>query len=158
MEREPRSSSLDPFDPHKLLDGISLSPEPISVMQFSHAAVPSLPVQKPDAQYDTRQRIPEDEFKDKLRLGPGSGDIVPYRGMSQWQAQAPPPGNILGITMSDDEEPFNTSLVRHTKGLPQSTNERDEHPGISHSFSPNTVARRKSLFDDIPGSSGGGNQ
>ena len=125
-------------------------------MQFPHASAPSLPAQHPNTQYDTRQRTQQDEFRGTLRLEPASGDTEAYRGMSQWQTQASPPDNILGITISDDEyaeELVETSLV--PRSLPQPTNERDEHAGISYSFSPNTVARRKSLFD--PGSSDGEN-
>lgn len=153
MEKELGSSSSDPFDPYRLLEGISLSPEPISVMQFPHAAIPSLPTQHPGTQYDTRQRTPDDESRGKLRLGSASGGI----GDSQWQPQASPPDNILGIMISEDEyaeEPVETSLV--PRSLPQRANERDVHPGISYNFSPNTVARRKSLLDGIPGSSDGG--
>ncbi|EAQ85402.1 hypothetical protein CHGG_09416 [Chaetomium globosum CBS 148.51] len=154
MGSELRSSSPGPFDPHRLLDGISLSPAPISVMQFPHASLPSLPARHPDSQYDTRQETPEDEFRGALRLGPASGDTRAYRGMSQWQTQTslPAPANILGITISDDEEPAEAPL-ENPRTLAQSTNEQDDQAGISYSFSPNTVSRRKSLFDDLPGSS-----
>ncbi|KAH6640261.1 hypothetical protein F5144DRAFT_559806 [Chaetomium tenue] len=157
MEGELRSSSSDLFDSHKLLDGISLSSEPISVMQFPHAALTSLPAQLPDTQYDTRQGTPEGKLRGALRLGPASGDSGAYRGMTQWQTQAslPAPANILGITISDDEELVEAPLVGNPRNLAQSTNEQDDHAGISYSFSPNTVSRRKSLFDDLPGSSDG---
>ncbi|KAH6843350.1 hypothetical protein B0I37DRAFT_448668 [Chaetomium sp. MPI-CAGE-AT-0009] len=142
-------------DPFKWLDGISLSPEPIYAMQFPPAAVPALPTQLPDTQSRTCQTAPADESRGMLRLGPSSSDVGAYHGMGQWEPQASPPANMLGITISDDEEAVETALVGNTKTVPQRAGERDEHAGISYTFSPNTVARRTSLFYDIPGSSDG---
>jgi hypothetical protein len=70
---------------------------------------------------------------------------------SQWKPQASPPENLLGITISEDEE--ETASEAEDETLPR-------HPGVSeteadfpYSFSPNTVARRTSLFYDIPSDS-----
>ncbi|KAK4156546.1 hypothetical protein C8A00DRAFT_40948 [Chaetomidium leptoderma] len=149
----PRSSSFDPF---KLLDGISLSPEAISATRSSpYVDLPQLPRQLPSTQGPRLQGTPVDEFRGLLRFAPSSIVSGAPRGLSQWEPRASPPANLLGMAISDDEENIETASEAEPATLPRLPTAEDGELGITYDFSPNTVARRTSLFYDIPCSSVG---
>ncbi len=75
--------------------------------------------------------------------------------MTQWEPRASPPGNLLGITLSDDAENAETVSEADANAA---TSARpliggDGEANISYSFSPHTLTRRNSLFYGIPSSS-----
>ena len=74
--------------------------------------------------------------------------------MGQWEPQASPPSNLLGITLSDDEDSEETtSEEAEAETLPRPPIDGKGDAGISYGFSPHTIARRGSLFYSIPSSS-----
>jgi hypothetical protein len=143
----PRSPSFDPFP---LLDGISLSPETISAIHASpRVGFPQLPPPVPG----TALRM--DGFRGLLRLGPSSSVVGGDRGLSQWEPQASPPRNFLGTSVSDGERGVRTASEAAQETLPRPAQQGTGENGTSYGVSPNTVARRTSLFYDLPSSSGG---
>lgn len=149
-----RSPSIDSF---RLLNGISLSPESLSATQSPlRVPLPCFPLQIPSAQYRKYKGPLTYESKDLVRVGPPSSVTGAHQGFSQWEPRASPPSHLLGVTISDDdEENIKTILkeeaeTRHCPPIAQAV-----EPEIVYNFSPNTVARRTSLFHDLPSSSGG---
>ena len=74
--------------------------------------------------------------------------------MSQWEPQASPPANLLGITLSEDEDSAETaSEEAEVEILPRPPIDSNGNSRILYDFSPHTVARRDSLLYNIPSSS-----
>ncbi len=79
--------------------------------------------------------------------------------MSQWEPQASPPANLLGITLSDDEGSTETTSEEEAEAetVPRPPIGGTGDASISFDFSPHPIARRGSLFYDISSSSAGEN-
>lgn len=148
----PRSSSPNPF---KLLDGISLSPEPISAAHSSHhITTPRFSPQVQNNQLEGRLGALEGEVRGGLlRLRPSSSITGVPPGLSQWESQASPAPNLLGITISDVEKNMGKASEAAQESLPHLLTGQNGDRGITYDFSPNTVARQTSLFPDILSSS-----
>ena len=148
----PSSPSPDLF---ALLDGISLSSEAISAIHASPGAgLPQFPVSFPNTQDQSRQRISGNNFGGLLRLDPSSSVLGAPDAVSQWEPQASPPANLLGITLSDDEDSAETASEEEAEAdtLPRPPTDGNGDTTISYDFSPHTIARRGSLFYNISSS------
>ncbi|KAK4098010.1 hypothetical protein N658DRAFT_569007 [Parathielavia hyrcaniae] len=144
----PRSPS---FDPLPLLDGISLTTDAVSATQDSpRVGLPQLPWSHPRFETST------DGVRGLLRLSPSSTVAgSKSKGLSQWEPRASPPGNLLGITASDDQSHDDATSDAPLTVSPRASKNRNGERGISYSFEPSTVARRTSLFHGLSCSSGG---
>lgn len=152
----PRSPSPDPF---KLLDGISLSPDATSATRSSpQTTLPRLQPQLENNRLQKRLGAPEAEVRGLLRLGPSSSIAGGPPGLRQWELQASPATNVLGITISDGED-----AEENKETASEAEQETPAHPltgqdgdrAITFNFSPHTLARRTSLFYGLESSSDG---
>ncbi|KAL2130144.1 hypothetical protein VTI74DRAFT_6833 [Chaetomium olivicolor] len=155
----PRSPSPDPY---KLLDGISISPEAISATHSSPSVgLPTLQPTRLSTQLFDPTRFFTDDHAESLQLGPSSSVYVRPLPGTRWEPQASPapptPRNLLGITISEDEdetasEPEEKQIV---KALPRPLIQSGEQPRISFEFERRPMARRtSSMFYDMPDTSG----
>ncbi|KAK4128041.1 hypothetical protein N657DRAFT_675881 [Parathielavia appendiculata] len=143
----PRSPSFDPFP---LLDGISLTTEAVSVTQGSPGI--GLPLHpRPHANSETSM----DGFEGLLRFSPSYNVAGKTQGLSQWELRASPPGNLLGISASDDKSHTDAASDAPPETVSRASKDRNGEKGITYDFEPSTVARRTSLFHGLPCSSGG---
>jgi hypothetical protein len=149
----PRSPSPDPF---ALLDGISLSSEGISAIHISPSlGLPRHPATFPNTQ---DQQVSGDDFRGLLRLRPSSSVVGAPGRMTQWEPQASPPANLLGITLSNDPDIVETASEAEAEvaTLPRPLINSDGGAGISLSFESHSLTQGNSIFYGIPSSSLGG--
>ena len=147
----PRSPSPDLFT---LLDGISLSPEARSAIHTSpRIDLPVLPTPFLGPKHHGQQGNNRDEFRGLLRIGPSSSVFGGHGGMSQWEPLASPPAKLLDVPISDDEEKVETASEAEAETVPRPLTGENGDRGITYDFEPHTVARRESLFYDLPSSS-----
>ncbi|KAL2177510.1 uncharacterized protein P884DRAFT_307637 [Thermothelomyces heterothallicus CBS 202.75] len=140
-------------EPLRIFDGISLSPEALSDAQ----TLPGVDLLRHD--------VPSPNIAYQLRLGSSTNDGALIRlepppsvtngqnCMSQGELRASASAKLLDITISDDEQDLRMVAVEEHHALSHTAAEEGEGLDISYNFSPHTVSRRASLFQDIPNSS-----
>ncbi|KAK4238125.1 hypothetical protein C8A03DRAFT_44083 [Achaetomium macrosporum] len=139
----------------RLLGGIVLSSDAISTTQSCP------PIEAPrfmdpppsNQQQYLDQGAPMDRPTGSLPPPPSRSASGHSRGMRQWKPQASHPANLIDNDLSDEEADTEIAAEAGTETsyLIEIAGRMDT--GTPYSFSPNTVGRRRALFQDMPDSS-----
>ncbi|KAL2018079.1 hypothetical protein VTK56DRAFT_1265 [Thermocarpiscus australiensis] len=81
-------------------------------------------------------------------------DVGSSLAETQWVPRASPPDNVLGIALSDEEDGMECASDAEPATLSRAPVGPEMEPQFTYDFSPNTVARRESLFQEIISDSG----
>ncbi|KAL1837492.1 hypothetical protein VTJ49DRAFT_3736 [Mycothermus thermophilus] len=145
-EAVPRTPSPEE-DSFTLLDGMTLSPETLSLLQGDPSSKnPPLPLRLDDDGNQPSQWPPNGEARSLLRIAPTPSVGSRTPGLSQWEPRASPAANKLlgGITVSDNEDEEAGEAGSVSRG------EKD----MKFDFEPDTVKQRKLMLEGLDGGSG----